>query len=100
MSQRREPAAYRKAIQAGFLPWNQRLERRAAPSTCELDLPAACLNSRPKIPRTRGTADVATQDDSAPARPERALKERRTTRDWHQFPQPEHHLLTCDITRK
>jgi site-specific DNA recombinase len=42
---------------AAALPWNQRLEHRAAPSTSELDRPAACLNSRPK-PRT-----VSTQFD-------------------------------------
>jgi hypothetical protein len=29
MSRRREPAAYRKAIRAASLPWNQRLEQRA-----------------------------------------------------------------------
>ena len=57
MSRRREPVAYRKAIRAASLPWNQRLEQRAAASTSKLDLPAACLNSRPK-PRT-----VSTQFD-------------------------------------
>ena len=54
MSRRREPAAYRKAIRAASLPWNQRLEQRAAASTSKLDRPAACLNSRPK-PRTVST---------------------------------------------
>ena len=57
MSRRREPVAYRKAIRAASLPWNQRLEQRAAASTSKLDRPAACLNSRPK-PRT-----VSTQFD-------------------------------------
>ena len=47
MSRRREPVAYRKAIRAASLPWNQHLEQRAAASTSKLDLPAACLNSRP-----------------------------------------------------
>ncbi len=51
------PVAYRKAIRAASLPWNQRLEQRAAASTSTLDRPAACLNSRPK-PRT-----VSTQFD-------------------------------------
>ena len=54
MSLRREPVAYRKAIRAASLPWNQRLEQRAAASTSKLDRPADCLNSRPK-PRTVST---------------------------------------------
>ena len=54
MSRRREPVAYRKAIRAASLPWNQRRARRAAASTSELDRPAACLKSRPK-PRTVST---------------------------------------------
>jgi hypothetical protein len=40
------PVAYRKAIRGASLPWNQRLEQRAAASTITLDRPAACLNSR------------------------------------------------------
>ena len=48
MSLRREQVAYRKAIRAAFLPWNQRLEERAAASTSKLGLSAACLDSRPK----------------------------------------------------
>ena len=48
MSLRREQVAYRKAIRAAFLPWNQRLEQRAAASTSKLGLSAACLDSRPK----------------------------------------------------
>jgi hypothetical protein len=54
MSLRREPVAYRKAIRAASLPWNQRREHRAAASTSKLDLPAVGLNSRPK-PRTAHT---------------------------------------------
>ena len=41
------PEAYRKAIRAASLPWNQRLEQSSAASTSKLDRPAACLNSRP-----------------------------------------------------
>jgi hypothetical protein len=40
--------AYANAVRAAALPWNHRRERRAAPSTKDLDRPAACLNSRPK----------------------------------------------------
>jgi hypothetical protein len=41
-------------VTAASLPWNERLEQRAAASTSKLDRPAACLNSRPK-PRTVST---------------------------------------------
>jgi hypothetical protein len=43
-----ESVVYTKAARAAALPWNQRLEHRAAASTSELDRPAACLNMRPK----------------------------------------------------
>jgi hypothetical protein len=40
------PVAYRKAIRAASLPWNQRLEQRAAASTSKLDRPAARTNGQ------------------------------------------------------
>jgi hypothetical protein len=52
-----ERVVYTNAAPAAALPWNQRLERRAAASTSELDRPAACLNSRPK-PRTVSTHEM------------------------------------------
>jgi hypothetical protein len=38
------PVAYRKAVRAASLPWNQRLAQRAAASTSKLDRPAARTN--------------------------------------------------------
>ncbi len=43
MSLRREPVAYRKAIRAASLPWNQRLEQRAAASDKQARSPRRLL---------------------------------------------------------
>jgi len=48
-----KPMGYTKAVRAAALPWNQRRERRAAASTSELELPAACLNSSARTPPPR-----------------------------------------------